>query len=65
MAMSYCERSDLCEGVRAALVDKDYRPRWNPPALSEVQAKEIERYFSEPNSLPNLLGQKIAAAGIG
>ncbi|MEE9143724.1 MAG: enoyl-CoA hydratase/isomerase family protein [Candidatus Binatia bacterium] len=65
MAMNYCERSDLREGVRAVLVDKDHRPRWNPPALSEVQAKEIERYFSEPSSLPNLLGQKIASAGIG
>lgn len=65
MAMHYCERSDLCEGVRAVLVDKDHRPRWNPPTLPEVQAKEIERYFSKPNSLPNLLGQKIAVAGIG
>jgi len=65
MAMNYCERSDLREGVRAVLVDKDHRPRWNPPTLSEVQAKEIERYLSEPSSLPNLLGQKIASAGIG
>jgi enoyl-CoA hydratase len=27
---------DLAEGIRAQIIDKDRRPRWNPPTLAEV-----------------------------
>jgi enoyl-CoA hydratase/carnithine racemase len=36
---------DFYEGVRAVIVDKDNEPRWRPPALAEVSAAEVERYF--------------------
>ncbi len=43
---------DLIEGVRAALVDKDRSPRWNPHTLSAVPAdlvaRAFERYEREP-----------------
>lgn len=43
---------DLIEGVRAALVDKDRSPRWNPDTLSAVPAdlvaRAFERYEREP-----------------
>ena len=30
------EHGEFLEGVRALLVDKDRRPRWNPPRLEDV-----------------------------
>ena len=32
---------DLFEGVRAAIVDKDRRPRWSPATLAEVEDETI------------------------
>ncbi|MEX0848134.1 MAG: 3-hydroxyisobutyryl-CoA hydrolase [Ilumatobacteraceae bacterium] len=36
---------DLSEGVRAALVDKDRRPVWQPPRLADVSAAEVAAFF--------------------
>ncbi len=64
MALRFCEDSDLIEGVRARLIDKDGRPRWNPPALSAVRPEAIERYFA-PHPGPHPLAEKIRAEGLG
>jgi 3-hydroxyisobutyryl-CoA hydrolase len=37
--------SDFKEGCRAALVDKDFKPSWNPQTLSEVTDRRVERFF--------------------
>jgi enoyl-CoA hydratase len=37
---------DFFEGVRAALIDKDQSPRWQPARLEEIGASQISRYFS-------------------
>jgi enoyl-CoA hydratase len=37
---------DFYEGVRAVLVDKGNKPRWNPAALSDVSEAEIKRHFA-------------------
>ena len=37
---------DFYEGVRAVIVDKDNRPRWQPATLAEVSAAEVERHFA-------------------
>jgi enoyl-CoA hydratase len=41
------EGHDFYEGVRAALVDKDGQPRWNPASLAAVTPAAVEAYFAE------------------
>ena len=38
--------TDFREGIRAVLVDKDNRPRWNPPTLAEVREADVEACFA-------------------
>jgi len=40
------EQGDFAEGVRAAIVDKDKSPRWNPASLAEVDAAAVQRFFA-------------------
>jgi enoyl-CoA hydratase len=37
---------DFYEGIRAVIIDKDNRPRWQPATLAEVEAAEVERHFA-------------------
>jgi len=37
---------DFYEGVRAAIIDKDNAPRWEPAALPDVSRAEVDRYFA-------------------
>ena len=39
------EGLDFYEGVRAAIIDKDKAPRWNPASLDLVSDDDIGRYF--------------------
>ncbi|MGE0565258.1 MAG: enoyl-CoA hydratase/isomerase family protein [Pseudolabrys sp.] len=36
---------DFYEGVRAAIIDKDNAPRWQPPSLDKVASGDVERHF--------------------
>ena len=40
------EGRDFYEGVRAAIVDKDNKPRWRPDSLAAVSDTEVERHFA-------------------
>ena len=37
---------DFYEGVRAVIVDKDNKPRWQPATLADVTDAEVERHFA-------------------
>ena len=39
---------DLSEGIRAQVIDKDRRPRWNPARLDEVSAADVDEFFEPP-----------------
>ncbi len=39
------ENHDFYEGVRAALIDRDKNPQWEPETLSDVTEESIKRYF--------------------
>jgi enoyl-CoA hydratase/carnithine racemase len=39
------EDSDFYEGIRAALVDKDGKPKWSPVTLEEVTDDIVDSYF--------------------
>jgi len=43
----YCMRPDhdFFEGVRALLIDKDQKPKWNPPTIEGVTAAMVEAHF--------------------
>jgi enoyl-CoA hydratase len=37
---------DFYEGVRAALIDRDQQPRWNPPTLAGVTEALVDAHFA-------------------
>ena len=37
---------DFREGVRALLIDKDRRPKWQPNRLEDVSEAAVEAYFA-------------------
>ncbi|RFB01626.1 enoyl-CoA hydratase/isomerase family protein [Parvularcula marina] len=43
---------DFYEGVRAQVIDKDRRPKWEPEKLSEVSEDVIKGYFEAPAGGP-------------
>jgi enoyl-CoA hydratase len=41
---------DFYEGIRAVIIDKDNRPRWEPASLSGVAAETVEGHFAPLDS---------------
>ena len=48
LAGHFMRGSEFYEGVRAAVVDKDRKPRWKHAALSDVSDAEVKVYFDNP-----------------
>jgi hypothetical protein len=46
MACAFLAGDEFVEGIRAAVVDKDRRPRWTPPTLAEALAAGTDRFFA-------------------
>jgi len=40
------DKSDFYEGVRALLIDKDKKPKWDPPTLDKVTDELVASYFA-------------------
>jgi enoyl-CoA hydratase/carnithine racemase len=46
LTMRALEGHDLYEGVRAAIIDKDQQPQWQPATIEKVPDADIARYFA-------------------
>jgi enoyl-CoA hydratase len=46
LASRILDHFDFYEGVRAVIVDKDNKPRWQPPRLEEVGEDVVGAYFA-------------------
>lgn len=40
--------SETVEGIRALVIDKDQRPRWNPPRIEDVTTEMVAAFFESP-----------------
>ena len=46
LAVRMVARYDFAEGVRAQVVDKDRKPRWQPSELADIDEESIEAIFA-------------------
>ncbi|MBV9862255.1 MAG: enoyl-CoA hydratase/isomerase family protein [Alphaproteobacteria bacterium] len=46
MTQHVMEGCDFYEGVRAALIDRDHKPRWRPATLAEIDDASVSAYFA-------------------
>jgi enoyl-CoA hydratase/carnithine racemase len=47
-ALHCARRPDFAEGIRALLIDKDQKPRWQPSTLAKVTPQSTEGFFASP-----------------
>jgi len=45
VSLHCCTQPEFAEGIRALLIDKDRKPRWQPALLADVSAEVIEAHF--------------------
>ncbi len=45
LSQNFMAADDFYEGVRAALIDKDKNPRWNPSRLEDITQEKVEAMF--------------------
>ena len=46
VATRFAEGTEVLEGIRAQVIDKDRAPRWSPATLDEVTPEAVARYFA-------------------
>ena len=46
LARRFMEGDQFYEGIRAALIDKDGKPNWQPSSLKDVTPEMVDRYFA-------------------
>jgi enoyl-CoA hydratase len=47
VSLTFLEGTELIEGIRAQVIDKDRKPRWSPASLGEVERTVIDTYFAD------------------
>lgn len=47
LVVQHVIKSDMQEGVRALLLDKDFKPKWNPRAIGDVTEEQVDRFFQK------------------
>ncbi|MHC5795802.1 enoyl-CoA hydratase/isomerase family protein [Lacisediminihabitans sp. FW035] len=47
VSLRFVRGTELVEGVRAQVIDKDRSPHWSPPTLGEVTRTDVEAYFED------------------
>ena len=58
ISTTFLDTPDFSEGVRAAVVDKDRTPRWDPPSLEQVT--DIDQFFAPRHDDIHLAAVKAA-----
>ena len=46
LGMRFLRHPDLAEGIRAQVIDRDRRPRWQPARLEDVLDEDIDAFFA-------------------
>ena len=41
------ESTEVLEGIRARVIEKDNMPQWSPATLHEVNSQQVEHFFSQ------------------
>lgn len=47
LSQNLVHSADFPEGIRAAIIDKDYTPQWSPRTIDTIQAETIDAYFTK------------------
>lgn len=45
VAVNFVGTSDFKEGVRAVLIDKDFKPKWSKKSIYDVTDEDVEKFF--------------------
>lgn len=45
LTQRFLERGDFYEGIRAAVIDKDKKPKWDPPGFDGVTREDVQSHF--------------------
>jgi enoyl-CoA hydratase len=45
-ALQVFDSAEFIEGVRAAIIDKDRQPKWQPSRIEDVTPEIVDRYFT-------------------
>ena len=46
VGMRFVAGTEMAEGIRAQVIDKDRNPRWSPATLAQVSRAEVDGYFA-------------------
>ncbi len=50
VGMHVLEGTEIVEGIRAQVIDKDRTPRWSPPTIEQVTPQVVAGYFAGPKA---------------